>query len=153
VGAILLAFVMWLFTSRPSTGEYCSDSHKLSLTRRGQFWAFLISKISVLLAIAYYASVDLDCSFVQPFSKFSGYAQVGSSFMLCFLGLAWAFRDQQRRCPICLRRMAHPVNAGQPSRTFLAWNGTELVCERGHTLLHVPETPTSWFGEQALGLP
>lgn len=148
VGAILLAFVMWLFTSRPSIGEYSSGSHKPSLARRGQFWAFLIGKISVLMAIAYYASVDLDCSFVQPFSKFSGYAQFASSFTLCFLGLLWAFRDQQRRCPICLRRMAHPVNVGQPSRTFLAWNGTELVCERGHTLLHIPETPTSWFGAQ-----
>ena len=148
VGAILLAFVVWLFTSRPSTGEYSIGSRKPSLTRRCQFWAFLIGKISVLLAIAYYASVDLACSFVQPFSKLSGYAQIGSSFALCFLGLVWAFRDQQRRCPICLRRMAHPVNVGQPSRTFLAWNGIELVCERGHILLHIPEIPTSWFGAQ-----
>jgi hypothetical protein len=44
--------------------------------------------------------------------------------------------------------MAHPVQVGQPSRTFLAWNGTELVCERGHILLHIPEIPTSWFGAQ-----
>ena len=45
-------------------------------------------------------------------------------------------------------RMAHPVRVGQPSRTFLEWNGTELICERGHVLLHVPEIPTSWFGAQ-----
>ena len=31
------------------------------------------------------------------------------------------------------------------SRTFLAWNGTVLMCLRGHTLLHVPALPTSWF--------
>ena len=77
-----------------------------------------------------------------------GLHTVASAVALCLLGLGWAFRDQQRRCPICLRRMAHPVDVGQPSRTFLAWNGTELVCERGHTLLHIPETPTSWFGSQ-----
>jgi hypothetical protein len=44
--------------------------------------------------------------------------------------------------------MAHPVQVGQPSRTFLDWNGTELVCEGGHTLLHIPEIPTSWFRAQ-----
>lgn len=44
--------------------------------------------------------------------------------------------------------MTHPVEVGQPSRIFLAWNGTELACERGHTLLHIPEIPTSWFGAQ-----
>jgi hypothetical protein len=44
--------------------------------------------------------------------------------------------------------MAHPVEVGHPSQTFLAWNGTELVCERGHTLLHIPEIPTSWFDTQ-----
>src|SRR2546429_7716730 len=53
--------------------------------------------------------------------------QSGSAFALCILGLSWAFRDQQRRCPVCLRRMAHPVEVGQPMRTFLAWNGTELI--------------------------
>ncbi len=35
-----------------------------------------------------------------------------------------------------------------PSRTFLAWNGTELICVGGHGLLHVPEMPTSWFSTQ-----
>jgi hypothetical protein len=31
---------------------------------------------------------------------------------------------------------------------FLAWNGTELMCASGHTLLHVPGLPTSWFETQ-----
>jgi hypothetical protein len=44
--------------------------------------------------------------------------------------------------------MVHPVQVGQPSRTFLDWSGTEMVCERGHTLLHIPEMPTSWFRAQ-----
>src|SRR2546429_5391268 len=30
--------------------------------------------------------------------------QSGSAFALCILGLSWAFRDQKRRCPVCLRR-------------------------------------------------
>jgi hypothetical protein len=42
----------------------------------------------------------------------------------------------------------HPAQVGQASRTFLAWNGTELMCMDGHTLLHVPGMPTSWFSVQ-----
>lgn len=148
VGGILLAFLVLLFVTRPSIGEYGSGSHKPSLVRRSRFWAFLIAKIATSLAIAYFASVDFACLFAQPFSPLSDYIQAASSVALCLLGLGWAFRDQQKRCPICLRRMAHPVQVGQPSRTFLAWNGIELVCERGHTLLHIPEIPTSWFDTQ-----
>lgn len=147
VGGMFLGFLVIVITG-PSIGEYSSDSQKPSLARRTQCGAFVIAKMTTLLGIAYFASVDLDCLFLQPFSKFSGYIQGGSSFALCFFGLSWTFRDQQRRCPICLRRMAHQVEVGQPSRTFLAWNGTELICERGHTLLHIPETPTSWFSSQ-----
>ena len=56
--------------------------------------------------------------------------------------------DQRQRCPVCLNRVAHPAQVGLASRTFLAWNGTELMCTGGHTLLHVPGLPTSWFGTQ-----
>lgn len=148
VGGILLAFLVLPFVSRPSSGEYGTGSQKPSLTRRIRFGVFLLTKITILLGIVYYASVDLGCLLVQPFSPAAEYIQATSSVAVGILGLRWAFRDQQRRCPICLRRMAHPVKVGQPSRIFLAWNGVELVCERGHGLLHIPETPTSWFGAQ-----
>lgn len=148
VAGILLAFLLLPFVSRPSIGEYGSGSQKPSVARRIRFWAFMLAKITVLLAIVYYSSLDLGSLLVQPFSPPSEYVQATSSVLLCLLGLRWVFRDQQCRCPVCLRRMAHPVEVGQPSRTFLAWNGTELVCERGHALLHIPEIPTSWFGAQ-----
>ena len=145
---ILLAFLVLPFVTHASIGDYSSRSHKPPLARRSLFWAFLIAKISAIVAIVYFASIDLDCLFVQPFSHFSGNIQAASAVVLCLLGTNWAFRDQQQRCPYCLRRMAHPVHVGQPSRTFLDWNGTELVCEGGHTLLHIPEIPTSWFRAQ-----
>ena len=50
--------------------------------------------------------------------------------------------------PVCLRLLTNPARVGQPSRNFLAWNGTELMCSRGHGLLHVPEIATSWFSTQ-----
>lgn len=148
VGGILLAFLLLPFVSRPSIGEYGSGSQRPSLARRGRFWAFLFAKISICSAIAFYGSMDLACLLVPPFSPSSAYIQAISSVALCLMGLTWACRDQKHRCPVCLRLMAHPVQVGQPSRTFLAWSGTELVCERGHILLHIPEIPTSWFGSQ-----
>ncbi len=148
LAGMVLAFLLVPCIMRSPIGEYDKGAHKPSLVRRSRFWAFLITKIAFLLAIVYFASVDLDCVLVQPGSLFSGVLQGASAFILCCLGLSWAFRDQQRRCPVCLRRLSHPVEVGQPSRTFLAWNGTELVCERGHILLHIPGSPTSWFGAQ-----
>jgi hypothetical protein len=148
VGGILLGFLVLPFISRPSIGEYGSGSQKPSLVRRGRFWAFLFAKVPICSAIAFYASVDLACLLVPPFSPSSPYVQATSSVALCLIGLTWACRDQKRRCPICLGRMAHPVQVGQPSRTFLEWNGTELVCEDGHILLHIPEVRTSWFSSQ-----
>jgi hypothetical protein len=67
---------------------------------------------------------------------------------LCILALRWVLIDQRQRCPVCLRLLTNPSRVGQPSRNFLEWSGTELICVRGHGLLHVPETPTSWFDTQ-----
>jgi hypothetical protein len=64
------------------------------------------------------------------------------------LALRWALRDQRNRCPVCLHPLSHPVRIGEASHTFLAWYGTELLCTRGHGLLHVPEIRTSCYAEQ-----
>lgn len=148
VAGILLGVLVLPFLSRPCLGEYGSDSQKPSLARRARLWAFLFAKMLICSAIAFYGSLDLACLLVPPFSPSSAYIQATSSVALCLMGLIWAYRDQKHRCPVCLRLMAHPVQVGQPSRTFLAWNGTELVCESGHILLHIPEIPTSWFSAQ-----
>lgn len=139
--ALLLSVI-----ARSRVGEYCRGSRKPSLARRARFWAFLMAKIFLELASVYFVSVVLDAALLRPSSHFSGSIQFGTAFVLSLLALRWAFRDQQQRCPVCLRRMTHPVEVGEPSRTFLTWSGTEMVCERGHSLLHVPGTPTSWFG-------
>jgi hypothetical protein len=145
---MILAVLMMPFTMHSSIGQYGKGAHKPPLVRRSRFWAFLAMKIAFILAIVYFASLDLGCSLAQPFSHSSGILQGVSALVLCLLALNWSFRDQQRRCPVCLRRLSHPVEVGQLSRTFLAWSGTELVCERGHVLLHVPGIPTSWFDVQ-----
>jgi hypothetical protein len=53
---------------------------------------------------------------------------------------------QRRRCPTCPRVLDKPVRMGSGSHILLEWNGTELLCVRGHGVMHVPENPAIWFG-------
>jgi hypothetical protein len=146
--AVLLACLALPATTSLPLGEYRVSSRKLSWPRRLRRWCFLGGKIALLLPIVYFVSLDLAHlrATLDPFS--SEYIQLISSFSICLFGLRWALRDQRQRCPVCLGKLTHPARVGQPSRTFLAWNGTELICVSGHGLLHVPEMPTSWFSTQ-----
>lgn len=146
--AILLACLALPATTSLPLGEYRVSSRKLSWPKRLRRWCFLGGKIALLLPIVYFTSLDLAHlrATLNPFS--SEYIQLVSSFSICLFGLRWALRDQRQRCPVCLGKLTHPARVGQPSRTFLAWNGTELICVSGHGLLHVPEMPTSWFSTQ-----
>jgi hypothetical protein len=67
--------------------------------------------------------------------------------------LRWVITDQQRRCPVCLRLLTHPVRIGAPSTTFLEWYGAEPTCSRGHGLMLVSEISCSYSRKaQWLGL-
>jgi hypothetical protein len=146
--AVILACLALPATTSLPLGEYRVSSRKLSWSTRLRRWAFLGCKIALLLPIVYFVSLDLAHlrPAMNPIS--SEYIQLISSFSICLFGLRWTLRDQRQRCPVCLRKLTHPARVGQPSRSFLAWNGTELICIVGHGLLHVPEMPTSWFSEQ-----
>ena len=146
--AIFLAFLALPAITSVSLGESCFSSHRPSLIKNLYRWIFLAAKIALLLSITYFASLDLSYWNATGYSEFSEYAQLASSFFICLFGMRWILLDQRERCPVCLRRVTHPAQVGQASRTFLAWNGTELICTSGHTLLHVPGLPTSWFGTQ-----
>jgi hypothetical protein len=146
--AVLMAFFALPATTSVSLGEYSFGSHRPSWSRRLHRWGFLSAKIALLLPIVYFASLDLIYSFVTIYSPSSAIIHFASSFSLSLFGLRWALLDQRHRCPVCLRQVAHPAQVGYSSRTFLAWNGTELICMAGHTLLHIPQLPTSWFNTQ-----
>jgi hypothetical protein len=146
--AVFLAFLALPAITSVSLGESCFSSHRPSLARNLYRWVFLSTKIVLLLSIAYFASLDLSYWNATGYSALSEYAQLASSFFICLFGMRWILLDQRERFPVCLRRVTHPAQVGQASRTFLAWNGTELMCTSGHTLLHVPGLPTSWFGTQ-----
>jgi len=146
--ALLLALLALPAITSVSLGESSVSPQNTSWTRRLTRWSFLCTKIALLLPIVYFASLDMAYAFATPYSNAAAYIQLVSTFALCLFGLRWILRDQRQRCPVCLRLVEHPAQVGQASRTFLAWNGTELMCMDGHTLLHVPGIPTSWFGAQ-----
>jgi hypothetical protein len=145
---IFLAFLALPAITSVSLGEYSFSEHRPSWTRTVRRWAFLVAKIALLLPSVYFASLDVAYWNTTSYSIAAEYAQLVSSFSLCLFGLRWALLDQRQRCPVCLKRVTNPARVGMAGRTFLAWNGTELICTSGHTLLHVPGLPTSWFGTQ-----
>jgi hypothetical protein len=146
--AVLLALLALPAITSVSLGENSVSSHPTSWPRRLYRWGFLVAKIVLLMPIVYFASIDMAYWNVAITPSSSVYIQLTASFSICLFGLCWVLKDQRQRCPVCLRRVEHPAQVGQASRTFLDWNGTELMCMDGHTLLHVPGLPTSWFGTQ-----
>ena len=146
--ALVLACLALPATTSLPLGEYRLSSRKIPWLTRLVRWSFLAAKVALLLLITNFVSLDLAHlhTTIDPIS--SQYIQIFSAFSICLFGLRWTLRDQRQRCPVCLRKLTHPARVGQPSRSFLAWNGTELICAGGHGLLHVPEMPTSWFSTQ-----
>ena len=131
-----------------SLGESSLNAHRTSWSRRLHRWSFLGVKIALLLPIAYLVSLDLAYGFTSLGRERAAYIQLASTFAMTLFGMRWVLKDQRQRCPVCRRRVTHPAHVGQASRTFLDWNGTEMMCMGGHTLLHVPSLPTSWFSSQ-----
>jgi hypothetical protein len=145
---VLLAFLALPAVTSVSLGEYSFSTHRPSWSSRVGCWGFLAAKAALLLPIAYFSSLDFAYWDASRHGAASEYVQLAASFSICLFGMRWVLLDQRGRCPVCLRRVSNPARVGLASRTFLAWNGTELICQGGHTLLHVPGAPTSWFSTQ-----
>ena len=145
---VFLACLALPATTSLPLGEYPRSSRTLSWGTRLRRWSFLGGKIALLLPIVYFVSLDLAHMHVGITPVRSQYIQIVASFSITLFGLRWTLRDQRQRCPMCLGKLTHPARVGEPSRNFLTWNGTELICAGGHGLLHIPELPTSWFSTQ-----
>lgn len=128
-----------------SLGGYPPDRHCTSTTVQVRRWLFLAAKIVLVVPIAVLGSFDL-LSFVAPA------LQPHAVLVGTVIGFRWVLIDQRRRCPVCLRVLTNPTSIGQPSRTFLDWYGTELICRKGHGLLHVPEISNSYSSARWLDL-
>ena len=146
--ALILALLALPAVTSVTLGESNYSSHRPSRKRTLLRWAFLLAKFVLVAAISYFAALDLAWWNSANYSAVAEFAQLAWSFLICLFGFRWALSDQRQRCPVCLRRVTHPARVGLASRTFLGWNGTEMMCMGGHTLLHVPSLPTSWFSGQ-----
>lgn len=146
--ALLLACLALPATTALPLGDYPRHRGPLSIAAHARRWLFLIAKFALLTSLVYLSSVALSYGCAPAASLTAGYFQFPGSFLALLLGYRWILQDQRRRCPECLRLLSNPARVGQPSCNFLAWNGTELFCSRGHGLLHIPELPTSWFSTQ-----
>jgi hypothetical protein len=145
--AVILALLSLPATTSLPLGEYPAGSEPISWPLRFRRWLFLAIKFSLLLPTIYFAPLDLAYALpVAPVT--SQYIQICASFVIALFSFRWVLKDQRHRCPVCLSTLTHPARVGEPSRNFLGWNGTELICTGGHGLLHVPELPTSWFATQ-----
>jgi len=112
-----------------SLGEYPANHFRR--------WVFLAAKFALVLPIVLFGTLDV-------FSLIAIHLQPHALFVASVIGFRWVLVDQRRRCPVCLRVLTNPTPIGEPSRTLLEWYGTELVCTRGHGLLHVPEIRNSY---------
>jgi hypothetical protein len=107
---------------------------------RLRLWTFFLAKLALVSTILFFGILDLGSATVleiRPHGLIVGFA----------IAVRWAIKDQRRRCPVCLRRLTNPILFGQPAHTFLEWYGTELICSKGHGMMHVPEIPTSCYPE------
>ena len=151
--SIFLFTLIAAFLSLPATtplplGEYPRHSGRLPRAMSARRWIFLSIKFALVVPLVHFTSVDVAYG-VQSFSFTTAQCiQLAISFFGFLFALRWILQDQRKRCPVCLRLLSHPARVGQASQNFLAWNGTELICARGHGLLHIPELPTSWFSTQ-----
>ena len=139
---IVLAVSILPATTSLPLGEYPADGHRPPRATRARRWIFLGIKLALILPIVFCGTLDLapiiSSSGIQPHAMLAGYV----------LAFRWALIDQRRRCPVCLRLLTNPTRIGQRSQTFLEWYGTELICDKGHGLLHVTEIPTSCYSAQ-----
>jgi hypothetical protein len=151
--ALFLALVALPAVTSVSLGDSHVASHRPSLRQRMSRVLFLAAKFVLIAAVGFSASLDLAYSNTIGYSSLAECLQLLFCFIICLFGFRWAVADQRKRCPVCLRRVSNPATVGLASRTFLGWNGTEMICMGGHALLHVPSLPTSWFsGERWLYL-
>ncbi|RZU40050.1 hypothetical protein [Edaphobacter modestus] len=145
--AVLLALLALPATTSLPLGEYPVQGSQMSWLLRLRRWVFLGVKFVLLLPAVYFTSLDFAHAFAVSLVT-AQYIQLVLSFLMALFGFRWILKDQRRRCPVCLNTLTSPARVGEPSRNFLGWNGTELICSGGHGLLHVPELPTSWFATQ-----
>lgn len=117
---------------------------KRVLSARTRWNLFLVAKVGLTLALGFLISVVATVPARMAVGRYADWVELIVSSLVVTIGLRWALLNQEQRCQKCLRMLSEPTRVGAPSRNFLEWSGTELVCTEGHGLLHVAEMQGSW---------
>jgi hypothetical protein len=143
--AVLLSFLALPAVTSVSLDDETPLDAETTSRRKTLPRVFAAAKLVLILGILCVVPLDVIYSSTSGYQPGADALQLVFTFGLGIFALWWAIADQRKRCPVCLRLVTHPAHVGIASRTFLTWNGTELFCAGGHTLLEVPDMPTSWF--------
>lgn len=129
--AVIAAAAMAFYLLAPGTPRYQVNGFRS--------WCFMMTKLAILTVIVYCVSFDI----VPLISRGPIPPQI--ALMMYVLAYRWALQDQQQRCPVCLGLLTSPVRIGHSAGTLLEWYGAELVCSKGHGVLHEPEPLASSY--------
>jgi hypothetical protein len=140
-----LALLLLPLCTTVQLGEYPATAHSPRGFMRLRRWCFLAVKLALLVPSVFWGT--------QIFAALAPPDLQPHGLLIGFLAtFRWAIVDQRRRCPVCLRVLTNPIAIGSASQTFLEWYGAELICSKGHGLLHVPEIESSYTGSRWLYL-
>ena len=139
--AVTLMFIPGWLVARVTTALSLRDSPGALYGAR--LLAFFAAKMVLMLAISVF-TVAFIAGWGERFIAWAGQFP----YWAAFLAIRWALKDQQDRCPVCLRRLGNTVSIGDRSKVFLEWHGTESMCLKGHGLLRVPENPEIGYHAQ-----
>jgi hypothetical protein len=116
-----------------------------STRQRAARWAFLASKLVLVVLCSYLLAVELTHPLYKVADWLADFFLITSGMLFNVISIGWAFNDQRERCPTCMRLLHSPARMGQPSWSLLDSNATEEMCDQGHGLLHQPQWQTSWY--------
>ncbi len=109
-----------------------------------RWWSFLAAKTLILLLSVLTAAIEFaPAPYAIRTSRITFPLQSASLWIFtlsCMVVLWWSFDDQQGRCRKCMHRLVFPSRVGDSGCLLLGWAGIELLCQKGHGILHVTET-------------
>ena len=147
--ALTLCLSLALMATVIGTGRLNLLPQRRGMKAACRWWLFFGAKTALLLLLL--LALVVECTpepYVFPLGRITLIVESASLWFFsigCVFALWWSLVDQQRRCRVCLQRLALPAHIGQSGRLLLSWAGTELVCSEGHGLLHVTETDVCWL--------
>ena len=144
---VLYMFSLSILLLITSAGVWSGQRHVGTLRAQRvmacRWWTFFAVKTSFLLMSLLAAVVEFTpAPYVIRTSGVTFPLESASPWIFtvgCMGILWWSFNDQQSRCRECMHRLVLPTRIGDRGCLLLSWAGMELVCEKGHGVLHVTE--------------